>query len=351
MLVRKVCSDGLREEVDMYFTPKMIPTTKSSYKRRWDTVFQNKRIFGDFLLRDDVLEADDECDDPDELTIPKLECIMDNYTEELIEKFRDEYENKHSLRTNFQGMLKIASDYEYCVIADETLQLLRDAFQTIMMEERAYAATKTLRETLPYDKIKELVAEQFGSISQEYLLILLYEQVHARDDFGKIIIVKSMDLTDPDFKQHTKNGKDKQASYIVWPDLQGDDATLHLNYYKTHRNYGSKRFKLRPYIVSLMRQLGIKHGQYLIANPSDPSRLKPVDRSLKLNKYLNKILSKSSIGKNYLKGGPINFLRHSIITQRANDAPDSIDHRMDVSNHAFHSPTTTLTYQRKVVDN
>lgn len=341
---------SLLEEVIDHFEDDMLPNTHQSYIRRWTYTLRNKSLLSPFLVRQDVVDASKDCD-ANVLTAERLEHIVNFYPEELVERFRQLYTNKHSLRTNFQGLLKIVDNWPYLNIDEDAQSIMQQSFRDIMMEERAYTAAKTARQTVPYNEIKDKVAQRFGTVSKEYLLILLYEQVHARDDFGKIFVVGANDTSCPHYNEWTDNGTDTRQSYIVWPDAEhSDKATLYLNHYKTVRIHGRKKFVLRPYIVSLMRQLGIRPGMYLIRSKHDKTGRTPLIATLQLNEHIKHMLEKTDLPNHLLKGGGINFLRHSIITQRANQEPGSIDNRLDISRHAFHSPTTTLTYHRNTTN-
>jgi hypothetical protein len=126
--------------------------------------------------------------------------------------------------------------------------------------------------------------ETYGQDSQEYLIVRLYGEMPARDDYSGILYAEN------------KNNIDDTKNYIVVP--KGNVCCeVIINEFKTASIYGTIQKKLSNITSQLLRRF-IKNKKIVVGGNIFPNNL---------GRFISKMNKK--IGE---KG--INFIRHSIIS-------------------------------------
>lgn len=140
---------------------------------------------------------------------------------DVIQKFRDADINANSKKSYFQALLIGKTDNEI-LIPEDALQKYLTFFEELKLD--AYDITKAKKETeiIPeFGSFLELVKTKFGEFSKEYLLIKLYSEVTARDNFY-LKIVRS-----------NKETNDENQNFLIMPMNVKQTCKIVLNKFKT----------------------------------------------------------------------------------------------------------------------
>ena len=215
---------------------------------------------------------------------------LDNFDIKISSELRTKYQN-------FYGKIKLMSNDE---LNDKQNN---DDFSIITWKEYEL-------------KIKT----KFGIHSKEYLLISLYGECNARDDFD-LYIVDDIELVNEDL---TKN-------YLV---RKNDLFNICMQNYKTSKNK-------KPVFIELSTELNILLTNYIKTNKID-DRLFPTKNGIN-SPFI------SAMNKKIDVKGSINTIRHIIISSNLNSS--ITPEKVDLANNSFHSINTQIDYKRKQKNN
>ena len=153
--------------------------------------------------------------------------------------------------------------------------------------------------------------------SKEYLIISLYGECNARDDFD-LYIVNDIELIKEDL---TKNYLIRENNLFI----------ICMQHYKTSKNK-------QPIFIKLSIELNNLLVNYIKTNKID-------DRLFPTKNGINSPFV-SAMNKKIDVKGSINTIRHIIISSNLNSnlTPEE---RVDLANNSFHSINTQADYKRK----
>ena len=217
---------------------------------------------------------------------------LDNFDIKISSELRTKYQN-------FYGKIKLMSNDEL------TDKQNNDSYSIITWKEYE-------------SKIKH----RFGIQSKEYLMISLYGECNARDDFD-LYIVDDIELVTEDI---TKN-------YLI---RKNDLFTICMQHYKTSKNK-------KPVFIKLSTELNILLVNYIKLNKID-DRLFPTKNGIN-SSFI------SAMNKKIDVIGSINTIRHIIISSNLNSNSITPEERVDLANNSFHSINTQIDYKRKQKNN
>ena len=175
---------------------------------------------------------------------------------------------------------------------------------------------------ITWKEYESKIKNRFGIQSKEYLIISLYGECNARDDFN-LFIIDDIELVKDDI---TKN-------YLVRKD---DLFTICMQHYKTSKNK-------QPIFINLSTELNILLTNYIKTN-NIYDRLFPTKTGIN-SPFI------SAMNKKIDVSGSINMIRHIIISSNLNSNSITPEERVDLANNSFHSINTQIDYKRKQKNN
>ena len=288
------------------------PQTKKNYKQWYATLMYKKMDLG-----------------PKDAISTLVKILRE--PSDLIKKMKSWFPNPHSYKVHMMSLLKLVSDNEsiYPKISNKTFQQYKKEFRDATLSEQAYQAQKTVDKkeaVLPFDEVYNMVKRSFPKFSNARLLIELYKEVPSRDDFGNVIIIRSL-----------KDAVEPNQNYLLDNNKQQRPLLL-LNDFKTDDKYDTIKVFLRPTIKSIIRGMDKKPGDYLIAKPNG----NPYSGG-KLSGYIGSILKKAGIKTN---GKSVLYLRQSKLNELLDNKNITMKERIEIAKKAGHNPMTTLNYKR-----
>lgn len=288
------------------------PQTKKNYKQWFSTILYKKMEF--------------KPKDPISNLVKRL-----NKPDKVIEDMKRWFTNPHSYKVHIMSILKLVSDNEsiFPKISNKVFEKYKGEFREATLGEQAYQAQKTIDKkeaVLPFQEVYNKVRQTFPKFSNERLVIELYKEVPSRDDFGNVKIVKTM-----------KQAKEANQNYLLDNNKQSRPLLL-LNDFKTDDKYDTIKTFLRPSIKSIIRGMGKRPGDYLIAKPNG----KPYSGG-KLSGFIGSMLKKAGIKTS---GKSVLYLRQSKLNELLEDKDLTVKDRIKIAKQAGHNPMTTLNYKR-----
>ena len=170
---------------------------------------------------------------------------------------------------------------------------------------------------ITWKEYESKIKTKFGIHSKEYLVISLYAECNARDDFD-LYIVNDIELIKEDL---TKNYLIRENNLFI----------ICMQHYKTSKNK-------QPIFIKLSIELNNLLVNYIKTNKID-------DRLFPTKNGINSPFV-SAMNKKIDVKGSINTIRHIIISSNLNSnlTPEE---RVDLANNSFHSINTQADYKRK----
>ena len=185
-----------------------------------------------------------------------------------------------------------------------------------------------------FTEIRELVNNVYPLDSEHRLIINLYYELTARDDFKNLVVVNTTDdATDPN------------TNYIVIPVPCKNKklfkiSTIVLNSYKT--DGGDVAYKKRTMKVNLSGELSKSISRFLLSKSED-QRDELFQGVRKPSTLLSEIKAKLN-----MKSLTINVLRHSKTTELYYNKPTAKE-RNDLAVSMMHSPDTQVKYVKRLL--
>lgn len=218
--------------------------------------------------------------------------------------------------------------------------VLRDKFKLILNKKSSKAyddefskykiisndnTTKNIneKETISMDNYLKLVKDKYKQGDKFYTLIMLYDELTIRDNYGDLYLVgNKQDITD-----------DKDKNFIYIPKNKASKGYIQINSYKTEKLYGIIKHNLSLDITRVIRDYiyvnEIKVGDTLFGKG-------------KLSAYITK--QNKTIQPNL---GSINEIRHRKVSQLLNNMENlTPEDRLELAEKMRHSPATQLQYLR-----
>lgn len=192
-----------------------------------------------------------------------------------------------------------------------------------------------------WDVIKDEVLNHYGykagHASYEALLILLFNAVHGRDDFGAKLVYKPEDV---------KTGLEEDVNYL-YLDRKARLCRLYMNSYKTSGSYKNQVITLDKKISDLIIKLHPDDTSTTLFPPSIGKDAR------KIGSFLIKTMKAIPLFEK--EGINIKYLRHSIVSTALlhirSDDPDKAKKLTDLAEKTFHSVKMQQdTYKSRLKD-
>jgi hypothetical protein len=195
------------------------------------------------------------------------------------------------------------------------------------VSQRAKTANKVY---FSYDAIRQAVFKKYKKVSYQNLLLSLYNEVIARDNFGMYMAYSIAEMKLP------------QRNYMLL-DKDKQEATIYMNEFKTDGSLGQQIFKLSKGLYDLIVEVHAKE-------PKPPNKLFP-RQALKLGGWMGKFLAEIPAFKD--EGIDIVYMRHSVISSKLMALKDTADYTAGVVNLAkiaMHSAAIQTAYVSRLKD-
>ena len=178
---------------------------------------------------------------------------------------------------------------------------------------------------IPYSEFMAKIKTVFKADSKEYLLASLYNEVTCRDNYGGIQIINSV----------SEVNKNSKQNYIIVPTNKKQLCTVVIQSYKTEKRYGTINEKVSSGLSTLIRNYMTAH------NLTDGN---PLFSNQTLSAVLCDMRNKIGIPK----GGGVNYIRHSKITEMLDKQVLSDKGKLELALKMRHSPVSQLKYVRQI---
>ena len=292
-----------------YDTPKRTPNTKIK-TATWNgkgNLFDTISRMGAKYLSDTSLIFDN---------MQKLFDTVDGIKEKASSK-QKRLQNMNPMFKEYPGYQSIDEKRNKAVaMMDKEIDM---RYSPIVQADKAQ--TKSLSIVEDFDSIKRKVETTFGSSSEEYLYMRIFEEVPSRDDLGIMKILDystkyllNADKITPDLKDAMDHVSEDKYNLLV----MGDKNAIFAFYvYKTDGKYNelyypcsSSLFKLiSAYMINKKYKYRIE-GDYVF---------KSKNKEMKQTNFVSNMLKKSGVKDKVqlanVNVGSINLLRHSIATK------------------------------------
>jgi uncharacterized phage-associated protein len=173
---------------------------------------------------------------------------------------------------------------------------------------------------LSYDEYIKKVLTEYSKTSKQYLIVMMYKEITARDNFGTLKIITSpIENTDP------------KQNYLINPKIRGSNISIIIQDYKTKGTYGIQTIETSNELTELLRKYIKKNKltDYLF-----PKNLKNglCDAVYDLNKKIG-------------VEGSINTIRHIVVSDALNDQNITPEARVLLAKSMMHSTIIQSRYR------
>jgi hypothetical protein len=270
------------------------------------------------------------CDITKVFEISQIE-ILDGKNE-TYNKLKHDLENSNTIRYEDQkysvnSIKGFIQSIIFCIthcnidITDEVKNKYKSWFEIYKMESRdANELNQKNKIIITYQEYIDLVKKQFGVKSKHYLLVMMYNEVVGRDNFGNLMIITN-DTEVIDTKQN----------YIIVPKKSVGNCIVILQEYKTSGGYGVKRVELSNTLSELILKY-IKTNKLTI-------HLFPRNIENGLSDFVYLMNKKIGIT------GSINSIRHMKVSDKLNNPNITNEEKLELSNSMGHSVITQAKYR------
>ena len=236
----------------------------------------------------------------------------------------------NSLKGYIQTICYVFDNVKYCDIPNDIKAKYRavfDRFKTSSKKQTKERQQDMNHAVMDADTYLELVEAHYGTDSKEFLIVSLYSEVTARDNFGRINIIK------------TAKEADKKKNFIVVPSTRTGRCVVILNDYKTKGKYKQYEGQLSSNLTKLVKNYttnnDLTYGDFLF----NEKQLSPV--VTKINKDMG-IYDDTT--------GSINQLRHMVISSHLAKHKEMTDaERNEFARQCMHSPISNLDHIRQIL--
>lgn len=174
-----------------------------------------------------------------------------------------------------------------------------------------------------YDDYMNKVKNKYGEKSKEFLIVSLYNEITARDDFGELKLLP-MNRSKEKFEGENVLFYGKKRFRIQ------------MNKFKTYKSDKQIKIELSEGLSKLMREYikthDLKEGDNLFKEHKLTNFLKKMNKELQIDD----------------RGGPVNFIRHSKISTELSREDLTPEDRLRLSKLSQHAPVTQLRYIRQL---
>ena len=172
-----------------------------------------------------------------------------------------------------------------------------------------------------WEELLSKTKTKYGPVSKEYVMMLLYQRIPARDDF-KLLITDKLD------------GYDPKINYLVL--RLGKPSKVILHEFKTSDKYGNASYVLSPELTQLVNEYRsknkIKLNDYLFGN-------------IPQSGFISKTLKDLGYGDPVYNQTGISFLRKVSVSNTPIDTPEQ---KLELANKMGHSTNTQKGYKSKL---
>lgn len=220
--------------------------------------------------------------------------------------------NKEALIRSLPTIYKVLLDIE---LPQEQKEIYGKEMQAMTSKYHRSITIKKAQERLPlYSDFMENVLGIYGPDSQEYLLVSLYKDLTARDDFSQLLLTSRYKQSISTFNYAVVR-VDKPVEII-------------LNQYKTAKTYGPIRVTLSNEVSSRMKRYinahNLQYGQYLFPQKT-------------LSGFISKMLERCGLQ------GSISTMRRMMVSEFYNDPTKTETDFEELARRMGHSMTEAST--------
>ena len=294
-----------------------------------------------------------------------IPCLKDSSN--LIKKLREANEkitgNPGTLFAKIKLILKILDSYPN-ILPDFDLfkqreEIKKEFDRLKLMTDVKILTAQQLAQVSPFSEIKSKLVKAYpDQYSMERLLLLTYESMPCRDNFGNLFVTDDPDDVLKDETQYTVDGVLDQNFIVVNENI----VQIYLAVYKTSKKYGVLKSAPFPKKAAdiIRKSLKDKARDYFFLQKSHFDAIKETDSagdntydklyaSESLSSFLSAMLKKAKVKQEFddtnLNSGAFNLLRHSLISQKFKDDPKmSSEAREKLSRDFQHSPVMSTKY-------
>ena len=258
-------------------------------------------------------------------SIETFETIKQSISTAFMMKYEDEHYSINSQKGMVQAVL-FCFTISKIPLTDAVKIKYDDLFSVYKMKSIDENTEKQINKVvLTYDEYINKVLTQYSKTSKQYLIVMMYKEITARDNFGTLKIITS----------HTENTDPKQ-NYIVNPKTRGSNINIIIQDYKTKGIYGIQDIQTSDELTELLRKYIKKNklAEYLF-----PKNLKYglCDAVYELNKKIG-------------VDGSINAIRHMVVSDALNDPNITPEARLLLSKSMMHSPIIQSRYRNNQIE-
>jgi hypothetical protein len=259
------------------------------------------------------------------------ENILPCINKDLIKAIDAKYDNPNTLNSKYKALSTLLREFPGIKkhIADDVFNAIQRRFNETKVAAEAKNTAKVDLDHESFAAVKEKVLKTFKQNSLQDLLINLYDEFNARDDFGDVILIAD-----------EKDAVDQNQNYMIYK----KPVRLILRVYKTDKKYGEIKLDASPNsrIYDILKAQKKRIGDLLISKPNG----KIYGQAGALSSIISNMLDKANVNR-FGQKQAINLLRSAKKTQLLSEAKTAEDRAL-IAKNAMHSPLMQLAYMRKL---
>ena len=260
------------------------------------------------------------------------ECLI-NETALIINKIINSDFSNNTKKLMFQIILFLIDNRYFEEFPNEIKELYLDQFNELKLKTTKEVEVKKQNEKVEnFDNYIQRVKSIFGESSKEYALIKLYDAVPARDDFGKLKLIKKNKIET--LKNNDLLQRDERDNFLNITESKNYEIIL--TTFKTDTKYKTISRILDNETTKLLKQ-------YINKNKIDIGDYVFTKKRSRLSQFITKLNKKLNIDAG------INFIRHSKISTEINKLGiDDDKERIELTKQMLHSIFAQQGYERKL---
>lgn len=259
------------------------------------------------------------------------ENILPCINKDLIKAIDAKYDNPNTLNSKYKALSTLLREFPGIKkhIADDVFNAIQRRFNETKVAAEAKNTAKVDLDHESFAAVKEKVLKTFKQNSLQDLLINLYDEFNARDDFGDVILIAD-----------EKDAVDQNQNYMIYK----KPVRLILRVYKTDKKYGEIKLdaSANSRIYDILKAQKKRIGDLLISKPNG----KIYGQAGALSSIISNMLDKADVNR-FGQKQAINLLRSAKKTQLLSEAKTAEDRAL-IAKNAMHSPLMQLAYMRKL---
>jgi len=245
-----------------------------------------------------------------------FESIATCCNTKLVHHIHSTYDHPGTRSSAFLAWLRAINTYDplRAAVSPATLKSLTEGFETAKLQAKERSIQRQLTEKV--ERLDDIIAKIEGAyepLSDEVLLVRMYQEVAMRRDFDDILLI----VGEPD------------ASVQRYIDIASGELVIK-NYNKTAKRYDALRHTLSPEMLAKVREVSAKR-KYLLVLRSDT-----------LFRKMSSVVP--GIGSQMLR-------KSKVSTATEGDKLLDPEIRHELHSKMKHSATTQLSYRRELIQN